>query len=71
MIYFISDLYFGHRNVIGMDGGSFETIEDMDETSERTSDGRMLNGYRPVTLVELIENNRRFQGENSSEEERL
>ena len=33
--------------------------------------GCMLNGYRPVTLDELIENNRFFQGKRSSEEERL
>ena len=31
MIYYISDLHFGHRNVLEMDGRPFETIEDMDE----------------------------------------
>ena len=33
--------------------------------------GCMLNGYRPVTLDELIENNLRFRAERSSEEEEL
>lgn len=33
--------------------------------------GCMLNGYRPVTLDELIENNMRFRRENSAEEERI
>ena len=32
MIYYISDLHFGHRRVIEMDGRPFETIEQMDET---------------------------------------
>jgi calcineurin-like phosphoesterase family protein len=30
MIYYISDLHFGHQNVLGMDGRPFETIEQMD-----------------------------------------
>lgn len=32
MIYYISDLHFGHQRVIEMDGRPFETIEQMDET---------------------------------------
>lgn len=31
MIYYISDLHFGHRNVIAMDGRPFDTIQAMDE----------------------------------------
>ena len=32
MIYYISDLHFGHRNVLEMDGRPFCSIEEMDET---------------------------------------
>ena len=44
MIYYISDLHFGHRNVIGMDGRPFETIEEMDATLIRLWNERVTEG---------------------------
>ena len=43
MIYYISDLHFGHRNVSGMDGRPVETIEEMDETLIRRWNERVTD----------------------------
>ena len=43
MIYYISDLHFGHRNVIAMDGRPFESIEEMDATLIRLWNERVTD----------------------------
>lgn len=43
MICYISDPHFGYRNVIGMDGRPFETIEQMDETLIRRWNERVTD----------------------------
>ena len=73
MIYYISDLHFGHKRVIEMDSRPFTSIgEDdvyqfMSRFDHALNAGCMLNGYRPVTLDELIENNRLFRQEEKME----
>ena len=43
MVYYTSDLHFGHRKVIEMDGRPFETIEEMDETLIRLWNERVTD----------------------------
>ena len=57
MNYYISDLHFGHANVIRHDNRPFADVEEMDRA---LNVGAPISGYRPVTFDELLENNRRF-----------
>ena len=35
MVYFTSDLHFGHHNVLHLSERPFETIEEMEQTTRR------------------------------------
>ena len=43
MLFYIADLHFGHRNVIGMEHRTFASIEEMDETLIRLWNKRVTD----------------------------
>ena len=76
MNYYISDLHFGHANAIKFDArhsrrtswhiyghihsSRNRTYEFMRTLDRALNAGAPVNGYRPSTFDELMENNRRF-----------
>jgi len=77
IIYFTADHHFGHANVIRHCDRPFASAHEMDETLIDNTNaaffplicslpnllnaGVDINGYRPVSFAELVDNNVRFK----------
>lgn len=58
MIYFTSDLHFGHENVIGLCRRPFSSIKEMDETLIRNWNSKVSSGDEVYILGDLFFRNK-------------
>ena len=62
---YIADLHFGHRNAIQFDHRPFLDAGEMDDALNAAA---CINNYTPASFIELVRNNKRFQGMEDTED---
>ncbi len=63
MIYYISDLHFGHANIIKLCGRPFQNLEEMNDTLINNWNSKVTNGDKVYIVGDLF-----FRNQNNPEE---